>query len=87
MSDISALIVDDSSVMRPCRYDSSQGGEEQVWEAIAAGAYGYMRRRFTAEEVKERVLPLLETQALRSRNIGGRQCRRMTLWQRRSLWL
>jgi len=43
MSDISALIVDDSSVMRPRRSDSSQGSEEQVWEAIAAGAYGYMR--------------------------------------------
>lgn len=39
---------------------TTESSEEHVREAIAAGAYGYIRKPFTAEQVKERVLPLLE---------------------------
>ncbi len=33
--------------------------EEHVKQAILAGAQGYIRKPFTPEQVKERVLPLL----------------------------
>jgi two-component system chemotaxis response regulator CheY len=39
---------------------TTESSEEHVREAIAAGARGYIRKPFTAEQVKERVLPLLE---------------------------
>lgn len=39
---------------------TTESSEEHVREAIAAGAYGYIRKPFTAEQVRERVLPLLE---------------------------
>jgi two-component system, chemotaxis family, chemotaxis protein CheY len=38
---------------------TTEGSEEHVREAIVAGAQGYIRKPFTAEQVKERVLPLL----------------------------
>jgi two-component system, chemotaxis family, chemotaxis protein CheY len=38
---------------------STESSEEHVKEAIVAGARGYIRKPFTAEQMKERVLPLL----------------------------
>jgi len=40
---------------------TTESSEEHVKEAIVAGAQGYIRKPFTAEQVKERVLPLLES--------------------------
>ncbi len=38
---------------------TTESSEEHVKEAILNGAQGYIRKPFTAEQVKERVLPLL----------------------------
>jgi two-component system, chemotaxis family, chemotaxis protein CheY len=38
---------------------TTESSEEHVKEAIAAGARGYIRKPFTAEQVKQRVIPLL----------------------------
>jgi two-component system chemotaxis response regulator CheY len=38
---------------------TTESSEEHVREAIQAGARGYIRKPFTAEQVKERVLPLV----------------------------
>lgn len=38
---------------------TTEGSEARVVEALAAGAKGYLRKPFTPEQVKERVLPLL----------------------------
>lgn len=38
---------------------TTESSEEQVKQAIRSGAQGYIRKPFTAEQVKERVLPLL----------------------------
>src|SRR5580698_2736100 len=38
---------------------TTESSEEHVKQAIQAGAKGYIRKPFTAEQVKERVLPLL----------------------------
>ena len=40
---------------------TTESGEEHVKQAIRAGARGYIRKPFTAEQVKERVLPLVLT--------------------------
>jgi two-component system chemotaxis response regulator CheY len=40
---------------------TTESSEEHVKQAIQAGARGYIRKPFTAEQVKERVLPLLKT--------------------------
>jgi two-component system, chemotaxis family, chemotaxis protein CheY len=40
---------------------TTESSEEHVKLAIQAGAQGYIRKPFTAEQVKERVLPLLHT--------------------------
>ncbi len=39
---------------------TTESSEEHVKEAIQAGARGYIRKPFTAEQVKERVLPLVQ---------------------------
>jgi two-component system chemotaxis response regulator CheY len=39
---------------------TTEGSEEHVREAIAAGAQGYIRKPFTAEQFKKRVLPLID---------------------------
>jgi two-component system chemotaxis response regulator CheY len=39
---------------------TTESSEEHVKEAIVAGAQGYIRKPFTAEQVKDRVLHLLE---------------------------
>ncbi|HEX3892793.1 MAG TPA: response regulator [Terracidiphilus sp.] len=38
---------------------TTESSEEHVKHAIQAGAKGYIRKPFTSEQVKERVLPLL----------------------------
>jgi two-component system chemotaxis response regulator CheY len=38
---------------------TTEGSEARVVEALTAGAKGYLRKPFTPEQVKERVLPLL----------------------------
>ena len=38
---------------------TTESGEEHVREALAAGARGYIRKPFTPDQVRERVLPLL----------------------------
>jgi two-component system chemotaxis response regulator CheY len=38
---------------------TTESSEEHVKRAIQAGARGYIRKPFTADQVKERVLPLL----------------------------
>ena len=38
---------------------TTESSEEHVRQAILAGAQGYIRKPFTPEQVKERVLPLL----------------------------
>jgi two-component system chemotaxis response regulator CheY len=38
---------------------TTEGGQEHVLEAIAAGAQGYIRKPVTAAQVKERELPLI----------------------------
>jgi len=40
---------------------TTESSEEHVRQAILAGAQGYIRKPFTAEQVKERVLPLVAT--------------------------
>jgi two-component system chemotaxis response regulator CheY len=42
---------------------TTESSEEQVKQAIQAGARGYIRKPFTAGQVKERVLPLLQAAA------------------------
>ena len=39
---------------------TTESSEEHVKQAIQAGARGYIRKPFTPEQVKERVLPLLQ---------------------------
>lgn len=39
---------------------TTEGSEEHVMQAVQAGARGYILKPFTAEQIKERVLPLLE---------------------------
>lgn len=38
---------------------TTESSEEHVKQAIQAGANGYLRKPFTADQVKQRVLPLL----------------------------
>jgi two-component system chemotaxis response regulator CheY len=38
---------------------TTESSEEHVREAILAGAQGYIRKPFTAQQVKDRVLPLV----------------------------
>jgi two-component system chemotaxis response regulator CheY len=38
---------------------TTESSEQSVKQAIQSGAQGYIRKPFTAEQVKERVLPLL----------------------------
>jgi two-component system, chemotaxis family, chemotaxis protein CheY len=64
------LIVDDSSLMRKMQIQNlarglavvmitTESSEAHVKQAIQAGARGYIRKPFTADQVKQRVLPLL----------------------------
>jgi two-component system chemotaxis response regulator CheY len=42
---------------------TTEGSESHVVQALSAGARGYIRKPFTAEQVKEHVLPLLGVSA------------------------
>lgn len=42
---------------------TTESSEEHVKQAIQSGARGYLRKPFTAEQVKDRVVPLLPTAA------------------------
>ena len=39
---------------------STEGSEARVVEALSLGARGYLRKPFTTEQLKERVMPLIE---------------------------
>ena len=70
LSDINMPSMDGLEFLRQIRAQSlapgvpvvmitTESSEEHVKQAILAGAQGYIRKPFTAEQVKERVLPLL----------------------------
>ena len=70
LSDINMPSMDGLEFLRQIRAQNLAGGvpvvmittessEEHVKQAIVAGARGYIRKPFTAEQVKERVLPLV----------------------------
>ena len=42
---------------------TTEGSESHVVQALSAGATGYIRKPFTAEQVKEHVLPVLGAKA------------------------
>jgi two-component system chemotaxis response regulator CheY len=42
---------------------TTEGSESHVVQALSAGARGYIRKPFTAEQVKEHVIPLLGVNA------------------------
>ncbi len=39
---------------------TTEGSESNVMQALSSGAKGYIRKPFSAEQVKEHVLPILE---------------------------
>ena len=39
---------------------TTEGGETHVVQALSAGACGYIRKPFTADQIKEHILPLVE---------------------------
>jgi len=70
LSDINMHMMDGLEFLRQIRAQNLAAGvpvvmittessEEHVKQAILSGAQGYIRKPFTAEQVKERVLPLL----------------------------
>lgn len=71
LSDINMPLMDGLEFLRQIRSQNlapgvpvvmitTESSEEHVKQAIQAGAQGYIRKPFTAEQVKERVLPLLD---------------------------
>ena len=71
LSDINMPSMDGLEFLRQLRTQSlapgvpvvmitTESSEEHVKQAILAGAQGYIRKPFTADQVKERVLPLLQ---------------------------
>lgn len=42
---------------------TAEGSEEYATQAVQACGHGYIRKPFTAEQFKERILPLLECMA------------------------
>lgn len=70
LSDISMPAMDGLELLRqmkaqqlapgvPVVMITTEGSEQHVLQAIAMGARGYIRKPFTPEQVKERVLPLI----------------------------
>ncbi len=70
LSDINMPIMDGLEFLRQIRAQNlaqgvpvvmitTESSEEHVKQAIQSGAQGYIRKPFTAEQVKERVLPLV----------------------------
>jgi two-component system chemotaxis response regulator CheY len=71
LSDINMPLMDGLEFLRRLRGESlapnvpvvmitTESSEEHVKEAILSGAQGYIRKPFTPDQVKERVLPLLK---------------------------
>jgi two-component system, chemotaxis family, chemotaxis protein CheY len=71
LSDINMPAMDGIELLRQIREQNlapgvpvvmitTESSEEHVRQAIALGARGYIRKPFTADQVKERVLPLIE---------------------------
>jgi two-component system chemotaxis response regulator CheY len=71
LSDINMPVMDGLEFLRQLKVQNlapgvpvimitTESSEEHVKQAIQAGAVGYIRKPFTAEQVKERVLPLLK---------------------------
>lgn len=71
LSDINMPVMDGLEFLRQLRSQAlapevpvvmitTESSENHVKDAIAAGAQGYIRKPFTAEQVKDRVLPLLD---------------------------
>jgi two-component system chemotaxis response regulator CheY len=71
LSDINMPLMDGLEFLRTLRGErlaegvpvvmiTTESSEEHVRQAIVAGAQGYLRKPFTADQVKERVLPLVE---------------------------
>ncbi len=74
LSDINMPLMDGLEFLRTLRAEkladgvpvvmiTTESSEEHVRQAIVAGAQGYLRKPFTADQVKERVLPLVEQYA------------------------
>jgi two-component system chemotaxis response regulator CheY len=72
LSDINMPSMDGLEFVRQLRFQklapevpvvmiTTESSEEHVKQAIQAGAKGYIRKPFTADQVKQRVLPLLCT--------------------------
>lgn len=70
VSDINMPVMDGLEFLRQVQSQSlapgvpvvmitTESGEDHVREALAAGAQGYIRKPFTPDQVRERVLPLL----------------------------
>jgi two-component system chemotaxis response regulator CheY len=70
LSDINMPLMDGLEFLRQIRTQNlapgvpvvmitTESSEEHVRQAILAGAQGYIRKPFTSEQVKERVMPLL----------------------------
>ena len=70
LSDINMPIMDGLEFLRqisaqnlakdvPVIMITTESSEEHVKQAIQAGAKGYIRKPFTAEQVKERILPMV----------------------------
>jgi two-component system chemotaxis response regulator CheY len=70
LSDINMPLMDGLEFLRQVRAQdlapgvpmvmiTTESSEEHVKQAILSGAQGYIRKPFTAEQVKERVLPLI----------------------------
>jgi two-component system chemotaxis response regulator CheY len=75
LSDINMPLMDGLEFLRQIRAQNlapgvpvvmitTESSEEHVKQAIEAGAQGYIRKPFTAEQVKERVLPLVHPASL-----------------------
>lgn len=71
LSDINMPVMDGLEFLRQIRKQrlavgvpvvmiTTESSEEHVKQAIAAGAQGYIRKPFTADQVKERVLTLVK---------------------------
>lgn len=55
-----ALATSDEARRIPVVMITTEGSEDRVYEALSNGARGYIRKPFTAEQLKEQVGPLLE---------------------------